>query len=104
MQNRKIKFHVNSLHHIVIRYLHGYWYCNFVYYFLQTLLVHSTIATIIVFIAITAMAVPIALLLPIETKGRAMKVTVMHNTKCAYQPDHLHVLLYLTQLMYVTTC
>ena len=41
---------------------------------LQTLLSYNTIVTISLFIIITVMASLAALLLPIETRGRAMKV------------------------------
>jgi len=42
---------------------------------LQTLVAYNIIATISLFAVITVLASLIALLLPIETKGRAMKVT-----------------------------
>ena len=47
---------------------------------IQTLLAYTTIGTISLFIAFSVLAAVAALLLPIETRGRAMKV----NSYCQY--------------------
>ena len=45
------------------------------FYFLQTIMAYNAVAAIILFIVITLMLSLAALLLPIETRGRAMKVS-----------------------------
>ena len=48
-------------------------------YFLQTIMAYNAVAAISIFIIITGMISLAALLLPIETRGRAMKVTAIRN-------------------------
>ena len=61
--------------------------------YLQTLLSYTTTGTFVVFIVFSAISLIAALLLPIETRGRAMKVNVKLHAKPLY--SYTFYLLYL---------
>ena len=63
-------------------YLYSCMQCDYIlpFFLLQTLLAYSTIGTISLFVVFSVLASVAALLLPIETRGRAMKVNNHYQT------------------------
>ena len=57
-----------------------YAYVTMTIFLLQTLLAYSTIGTISLFVVFSVLASVAALLLPIETRGRALKVNNHYQT------------------------